>query len=180
MNEERDSEIEAVLGAYDHQNEQLRDEVRVEDDAGSWFDAEFRQVIDVLVRPYFEKIARQLEAHGHPAVVNEGSVCSPDYRLAGGAKITLAFLPKDRAHQGLHHQLELNDAPHLMLRCDKRKRTIELYQDPDPGWVGGPISQATWSIADLTLDNLRQRVLLMLREVLRRPSDRGDALAPMA
>lgn len=162
-----DSEIEVVLDDYDHDHEQREVEARQAEEAGAWYDAEFRQVIGSVIRPYFEEIARLLEAHGHSALVEEGSISSPDHRLAGGSKITLAFLPKDRP-QNLRHQLDMNDAPHFMLRCDKRRKVIELFQDPDPGLCAdGPVFRADWSIKDVTRDNLRQRVVPMIREVLR-------------
>jgi hypothetical protein len=162
-----DFEIEGVLNAYDHYHEEREDGIRQAEEAGLRYDSEFRQVIASVIRPYFEDVARQLEAHGHPALVEEGSVSSPDHRLAGGSKITLAFLPKDRAQQSLHHELELNDAPHFMLRCDKHKRVVELFQDPDPGiWAKGAISQPIWPMEQVTRENLRERVLPMIVEVL--------------
>jgi hypothetical protein len=179
MSNRHDSEIEAVLDAYDHDHKEREDEVRQAEDAGAWYDAEFRQVIASVIRPYFEEVALQLEAHGHSALVEEGSVSSPDHRLAGGSKITLAFLPKDRAQQSLRHQLDLNDAPHFMLRCDKRKRVVELYQEPDPGlWAGGAVSRPTWPIEDVTRDNLRKRVLPMIREALRPPGCQEEGSVP--
>jgi hypothetical protein len=174
-----DSEIEAVLDAYDHDHDKREHVVRQAEDAGAQFDGQFRQMIASVIRPYFEDVALQLEAHGHPALVEEGSVSSPDHRLAGGSKITLAFLPKERAQQSLRHQLELNDAPHFMLRCDKRKRLIELYQDPDPGFMGeGEASALTWSIAEVTRDNLTTRVLPMIREALSPPGSQDEESFP--
>ena len=165
-----DSEIEAVLDAYDQDHAKRESEVRQAEEAGSLFDDQFRQVIASVIRPYFEEMVLQLEAHGHQALVEGGSISSPDPRLAGGSKITLAFLPKERAQQGLRHQLEMNDAPHLMLRCDKRRRLIEIYQEPDPGFMGGgEVSAVTWSLTEVTCDNLRKRVLLMVQESLSPP-----------
>ena len=168
----QDSEIEDILNAYDHRHEEREKGIRQAEEAGIRFDTEFRRVITSVIRPYFEEVARQLEGHGHSALVEEGSVSSPDHRLAGGSKITLAFLPKDRTEQGLRHQLELNDAPHFMLRCDKRKGVVELFQDPDPGLsAAGAVSQPVWPIALVTRDNLRSRVLPMIEEVLTPPAD---------
>ncbi len=167
---ENDPEIEAVLEAYDHYHEEHEDEARRDEDAGAHYDARFREVIATVVRPYFDEVAQQLQAHGHAALIEEGSVSSPDPRLAGGSKITLAFLPKERAEQSLHHQLELNDAPHFMMRCDKRRRAIELYQDPDPGFLGGgPSAGVNWQIEDVTQENLRKRVRPMIEEALNPP-----------
>jgi hypothetical protein len=166
MRDEHDSEIEVILDAYDRDHDKRESEVRQTDEAGAWYDDQFRQLIASVIRPYFEEVARQLQAHGHPALVEEGSVSSPDHRLAGGSKITLAFLPKDRSQQGLRHQLELNDAPHFMLRCDKLKMLIELYQDPDPSFMGGTIFGPTWSLTEVCRDNLKKRVLPMIREAL--------------
>ncbi len=170
--------MEKVLVAYDHYHEEREDEIRQAEDAGAWYDTEFRQVIATVIRPYFDEVALQLEAHGHPALVEEGSVSSPDHRLAGASQITLAFLPKERAEQNLRHQHELNDAPHLMLRCDRRKKVIELFEEPDVGlWDGGEVFTPTWSIEQVTRDNLRERVLLMIRETLSPPDpSRGKFL----
>jgi len=180
MSKEFDAEIEDVLQAYDRYHEHNEEEVRRAESAGTSYDAAFRQVIASVIRPYFEEIALQLEAHGHSAMVEEGSVSSPDPRLAGGSKITLAFLPKERAEQSLRHQFELNDAPHFMLRCDKRKREIELFQDPDPGFLEGVAGfPLTWQVEEVTRDALRARVLPMIREALGPPGHefmaRGDS-----
>ncbi|HVC71552.1 MAG TPA: hypothetical protein VNC61_14960 [Acidimicrobiales bacterium] len=170
MSDETDFEVEAVLNAYDSYREEHEDEDRQAEAAAARYDADFRQLIASVVRPYFEEVARQLEAHGHSALVEEGSVSSPDPRLAGGSKITLAFLPKERAQQSLRHQLELNDAPHFMLRCDKRIKEIELFQEPDPGFLGGGATFGpTWRIEQVTRANLRERILPMIRETLSPP-----------
>ncbi len=175
MSDKSDSEIEAVLDAYDHEHEKRESEVLQAEDAGAWYDEQFRHVIASVIRPYFEEVALQLEAHGHPALVEEGSVSSPDHRLAGGSKITLAFLPKERAQQSLRHQLEMNDAPHFMLRCDKRKRLIELFQEPDPGFMGGgEMSAITWSLTEVTRENLKARVLPMIRDALSPPGGQDE------
>jgi len=164
------TDLDSILDAYDHLHDERANELRQAEKASIAFDADFRQVIASVVRPYFEEVAAHLQAHGHSALVEEGSITSPDHRLAGGSKITLAFLPKDRAQLSLHHQLELNDAPHLMLRCDKRRKTIELFQDPDPGiWSGGPISEPNWPMDRVTRENLQERVIPMIAEVLRSP-----------
>lgn len=178
MIDRQDSEIEDILNAYDDRHEESESEIRRAEEAGIRYDANFRQVIASVIRPYFEEVARQLEAHGHSALVEEGSMSSPDHRLAGGSKITLAFLPKERAQQSLHHQLELNDAPHFMLRCDKLKRMVEVFQEPDPGLrAAGVVSQPIWPIELVTRDNLRARVLLMIVEVLTPPAE-GTASLP--
>lgn len=180
MTDRQDSDIEDVLNAYDDRHEEREDGIRQAEEAGVHFDSEFREVISSVIRPYFEEIARQLEAHGHCALVEDGSISSPDHRLAGGSKITLAFLPKERAQQSLHHQLELNDAPHFMLRCDKHKRVIELFQDPDLGLrATSPVSQPVWPIELVTRDNLRARVLPMIVEVLTAPVE-ATAPVPMS
>jgi len=173
---EQDSEIENVLNAYDDRHKERENGIRQAEEAGVQYDSEFRQVISSVIRPYFDEVARQLEAHGHAALVEEGSISSPDHRLAGGSRITLAFLPKERSQQSLHHQLELYDAPHFMLQCDKHKRVIELFQDPDLGLrATGPVSQPVWPIELVTRANLRARVLLMIVEVLTAPA---EATAP--
>ena len=170
MDDHGDPGIETVLTAYDEFHAEHEDEARRAEDAGTRYDATFREVIASVVRPYFEEIAHQLKAHGHDALVEEGSVSSPDPRIAGGSKITLAFLPKERGQQSLRHQLELNDAPHLMLRCDKLKCVIELFEEPDPGFQGGGAAfRPTWQIEDVTRDNLRQRLLLLIQEELTPP-----------
>ena len=175
MSDVQDFEIESVLKAYDHYHEEHEEEVREAEGAGAGYDTRFRDVIASVIRPYFEEIALQLEAHGHSALVEEGSISSPDPRLAGGSKITLAFLPKERGRQGLRHQLELNDAPHFMLRCDKRKRLIELFQEPEPGLRdGGAVFGPTWKIEEVTRENLRERVLVMIQEELSHPDIRDD------
>lgn len=109
---DHDSEIEDILEAYDHHHEQHEDDIRQAEDAGLRYDLRFREIIASVIRPYFDEVATLLNAHGHTAMVEEGSLSSPDPRLAGGSKITLAFLPKERSRQSLHHQLEMNDAPH--------------------------------------------------------------------
>jgi hypothetical protein len=167
MNDHRDPEIEVVLKAYDDYHEEREDEVRQAEDRGTAYDVRFRQAIASVIRPYFEEIAVQLKAHGHTALVEEGSMSSPDPRLAGGSKITLAFLPKDRGQQSLRHQLELNDAPHLMLRCDKLKAVIELFEEPDPGFRGeGTAFRPTWTIEEVTREHLRERLVLLIQEEL--------------
>jgi hypothetical protein len=166
MSDRSDSAIEDVLNAYDVYHEEHEEETRQAVEAGVRFDATFRQLIASVIRPYFEEVAHQLQSHGHCALVEEGSVSSPDPRVAGGSKITLAFLPKER-EQSLRHQLELNDAPHLLLRCDKSKRVIELYQQPDPGFLGeGVASELTWRIEDITREHLHARVFPLIDEVL--------------
>ena len=171
MSDQHDPEIEAVLKAYDDYHEEREDEVRQAEDAGTTYDVRFRQVIASVIRPYFEEIALQLKAHGHAALVEEGSVSSPDPRLAGGSKITLAFLPKERGQQSLRHQLELNDAPHFMLRCDKLKTVIELFEEPDPGFQGeGTAFRPTWQIEEITREHLRERLLLLIQEELTPPN----------
>lgn len=169
MNDQHDadSEIEDILQAYDHHHEQHEDDTRQAEDAGVKYDLRFREVISSVIRPYFDEVAIQLNAHGHTAMVEEGSISSPDPRLVGGSKITLAFLPKERSQESLRHQLELNDAPHLMLRCDKLNLVIEIFEEPDPGFQGeGPAFAATWPIEQVTRHNLRERVLLLLKEEL--------------
>ena len=176
MTVQHDPEIETVLTAYDEYHEQREDEAQQADDRGSAYDVRFRQVIASVIRPYFEEVALQLKAHGHAALVEEGSISSPDPRLAGGSKITLAFLPKERSQQSLRHQLELNDAPHFMLRCDKLKTVIELFEEPDPGFQGeGPAFRPTWQIEDVTREHLRERLLLLIREELAPPNGQEHA-----
>jgi len=180
MTDGRDVEIEIILDRYDQQHAEREETVRRAETAGASFDLDFRKVIADVVRPYFEEVAVQLEAHGHSALVEEGSVSSPDHRLAGGSKITLAFLPKERAKQGLRHQLELNDAPHLMLRCDKVKRVVEVFQEPDPGiTVVGQIFRPDWQLADVTRRNLRSRVVPMIEEVLNPPAQNEVNIFPL-
>ncbi len=170
MSDLHDPEIEAVLEAYDHYHDEREDDVRHAEDAGAKYDARFREVIASVIRPYFETVALQLKAHGHDALVEEGSLSSPDPRLAGSSRITLAFLPKERSQQSLRHQFELNDAPHLMLRSDKIKRVIEVFEEPDPGFRGrGSAFRPTWQLEEVTRENLRQRVLLLVREELTPP-----------
>jgi hypothetical protein len=156
-----------VLNAYDDDHEEREDDVRQAEVRGTAFDVRFRQVIASVIRPYFEEVAVQLKAHGHTALVEEGSMSSPDPRLVGGSKITLAFLPKDRSQQSLRHQLELNDAPHLMLRCDKLKAVIELFEEPDPGFRGeGAAFRPIWTIEEVTREHLRERLVLLIQEEL--------------
>ena len=167
MSDMGDQELEVVLKAYDQYHEDHEVVIRQAAAAGAKYDARFRHVIGSVIRPYFEEVALQLQAHGHTSLVEEGTVSSPDPRLAGASKITLAFLPKARSQQSLRHQLELNDAPHLMLRCDTLKGVIELFQEPDPGFTGDDVAfRPIWQIEEVTRDNLRERVLLMIREEL--------------
>jgi hypothetical protein len=174
MSDQRDPEIEGILDAYDEYHEERKDEARHAEDLGSSYDMRFREVIAAVIRPYFEEVALQLKAHGHDALVEEGSISSPDPRLAGGSKITLAFLPKERSQQSLRHQLELNDAPHFMLRCDKLKTVIELFEEPDPGFQGGgPAFRPTWQIEEVTHEHLRERLLLLIQEELSPPKVRS-------
>jgi hypothetical protein len=171
MTDEQDGEIDDILNAYDHQHDERQEQIRQSEEAGALYDSQFRQKIASVIRPYFDEVARRLEAHGHSALVEEGSISSPDHGMDGGSKVTLAFLPKEKARQNLHHQLELNEAPHIMLSCDKEKRVIEFFQDPDPGsWGLGPVFQPTWPIERLTRVNLRARIVPMIREVLSSPS----------
>jgi len=167
VSDQQDPEIESILNAYDDYHEEREDEVRKAEDLGTAYDVKFREVIASVVRPYFEEVALQLKAHGHAALVEEGSMSSPDPRLVGGSKITLAFLPKERSQQSLRHQLELNDAPHFMLRCDKLKTVIELFEEPDPGFQGaGTAFRPTWKIEEVTREHLRERLLLLIQEEL--------------
>jgi hypothetical protein len=164
---QHDPEIEDILKAYDDDHEEREDAARRTEDLGSAYDVRFRRVITSVIRPYFEEVALQLKAHGHDALVEEGSISSPDPRLSGGSKITLAFLPKERNQQSLRHQLDLNDAPHLMLRCDKLKTVIELFEEPDPGFQGGGLAfRPTWQIEEVTQEHLRERLVLLIQEEL--------------
>lgn len=165
-----DFDIEAALEAYDHDHVMRADEERELEEAGAWFDAQFREVVTSTVRPFFEEVAGQLESHGHPALVEEGSISSPDLLVSGGSKITLAFLPKERSQQNLRHQLDLGDTPHLVLRCDKRHRVIEIIQEPERRIEqGGAVASSIWSIEDVTRDHLQERVLEMIHEALNPP-----------
>lgn len=165
MSVQYDPDIEAVLEAYDEYNTEREDDVRHAEDVGAMYDASFRQLIASVIRPYFEEVAAQLKAHGHAALVEEGSNSSSDPRLAGASKITLAFLSRERSQQDLRHQLELNEAPHFMLRCDTVKNVIELFEEPDPGFRGGRTAfKPTWRMDEVTREHLQERLLPLIQE----------------
>jgi hypothetical protein len=168
MSDVGDRELETVLKAYDEYHEDHEVVISQAAAAVATYDARFRQGIASVTRPYFEKeVALQLESHGHTPLVEEGSVSPPDPRLAGASKITLTLLPRARAQQNLRHRLELNDAAHLILRCDTLKGAIELFHEPDPGFKGEDVAfRSTRQIEEVTRDNLRERVILMIREEL--------------
>lgn len=65
----------------------------------------------------------------------------------------------------------MNDAPHFMLICDKLKTVIELFEDPDPGFRGvGTAFKPTWQIEEISREHLRERLLLLIQEVLTPPN----------